>query len=134
VTGIASVEIDNGPSDRPLLITAPPGEPYPVIAEGSSDIDKVATAVSRLAENGAQVVERMNTLLSDENQRAISQTLANLNELSGHLASNKPHDAAVQGHDASTIGAGASISEAAAARGSNQRGTRTSMSLKGPLR
>ncbi|HWR77438.1 MAG TPA: MlaD family protein [Thiobacillus sp.] len=117
VTGIASVEINNGPSDSPLLNEVPQGERYPVIAEGSSDIDKVATAVTRLAENGAQVVERMNTLLSDENQRAISQTLANLNELSGHLAANKQGlEAAVQGiRDASDEFrfAGASISQAA---------------------
>jgi phospholipid/cholesterol/gamma-HCH transport system substrate-binding protein len=98
VTGIASVEIDNGPSDSPLLLEAPRGERYPVIAEGRSDIDKVATALSLLAVNGAQVLEKMNTLLSDDNQLAISQTLANLNELSGHLAANKQSlDAAVQG-------------------------------------
>ena len=117
VTGIASVEIDNGPSDNPLLDKIPKGERYPVIAEGSSDIDKVATAVSRLAVNGAQVLEKMNTLLSDENQRAISQTLANLDELSGHLAANKHSlEAAVQGiRDASDEFrfAGASISQAA---------------------
>ena len=98
VTGIASVEINNGPSSSPLLDEAPEGERYPVIAEGSSDIDKVATALSRLAVNGAQVLEKMNTLLSDENQREISQTLANLNELSAHLAANKGSlDATVQG-------------------------------------
>ncbi|PKO73781.1 MAG: MCE family protein [Betaproteobacteria bacterium HGW-Betaproteobacteria-17] len=117
VTGIASVEINNGPADAPLLDEVPQGERYPVIAEGSSDIDKVATAVSRMAENGAQVLERMNTLLSDENQRAISQTLANLDELSGHLAANKQGlDAVVQGiRDASDEFrfAGASISQAA---------------------
>ncbi|MFP5381501.1 MAG: MlaD family protein [Gammaproteobacteria bacterium] len=117
VTGIASVEIDNGPSANPLLVEVPKGERYPVIAEGSSDIDKVATAVSRLAVNGAQVLEKMNTLLSDENQRAISQTLANLDELSSHLAANKQSlDALVQGiRDASDEFrfAGASISQAA---------------------
>ncbi len=117
VTGIAAVEINNGPADAPLLDAVPRGERYPVIAEGSSDIDKVATAVTRLAENGAQVVERMNTLLSDENQRAISQTLANLNELSDHLVANKQSlDAVVQGiRDASDEFrfAGASISQAA---------------------
>jgi len=117
VTGIASVEINNGPSDSALLDEIPKGERYPVIAEGSSDIDKVATAVSRLAVNGAQVLEKMNTLLSDENQRSVTQTLANLNELSGHLAANKESlDAAVQGiRDASDEFrfAGASISQAA---------------------
>jgi phospholipid/cholesterol/gamma-HCH transport system substrate-binding protein len=98
VTGIASVEINNGPSSAPLLEDVPRGERYPVIAEGSSDIDKVATALSRLAVNGAVVLEKMNTLLSDDNQRAVNQTLANLNELSTHLAANKGNlTAAVQG-------------------------------------
>lgn len=117
VTGIASVEISNGPGDSPLLDQAPQGERYPVIAEGSSDLDKVATAVSQLAVDGAQVLERMNTLLSDDNQRAIRETLANLNELSAHLVANKQSlDAAVQGiRDASDEFrfAGASISQAA---------------------
>lgn len=89
VTGIATVEINNGSSSSPLLLEAVRGERYPVIAEGSSDIDKVATAVSRLAVNGAQALERMNALMSEENQRAISRTLANLDELSNHLAANK---------------------------------------------
>jgi len=117
VTGIASVEIDNGPSDSPLLGRTSDDERYPVIAEGSSDIDKVATAVSQLAVDGAQVLQRMNTLLSDDNQRAIRETLANLNELSAHLAANKRGiDAAVQGiRDAADEFrfAGASISQAA---------------------
>lgn len=117
VTGIATVEINNGPSESPLLVEVPKGERYPVIAEGRSDIDKVATAASRLAVNGAQVLEKMNVLLSDENQRSISQTLANLNELSAHLVANKESlDAAVQGiRDASDEFrfAGASISQAA---------------------
>jgi phospholipid/cholesterol/gamma-HCH transport system substrate-binding protein len=117
VTGIAAVEINNGPGEAPLLVEVQEGERFPVIAEGSSEIDKVATAVTRLAENGAQVVERMNTLLSDENQRAISATLANLKELSGHLAANKQSlEAVVQGiRDASDEFrfAGASISQAA---------------------
>ena len=117
VTGIATVEIDNGPGGSPLLIEPTKGERYPVIAEGLSDIDKVATAASQLAINGAQVLEKMNTLLSDENQQAISQTLANLNELSAHLAANKQSlDGLIQGiRDASDEFrfAGASISQAA---------------------
>ncbi|MHB1083878.1 MAG: MlaD family protein [Thiobacillus sp.] len=117
VTGIATVEINNGKGDSPLLIDAPRGERYPVIAEGSSDIDKVATAFSQLGVNGAQVLEKMNTLLSDKNQRAFSQTLANLNELSSHLVANKQgFDSAVQGiRDAADEVriAGASINQAA---------------------
>jgi phospholipid/cholesterol/gamma-HCH transport system substrate-binding protein len=117
VTGIAAIEINNGRSEEALLLEVPKGESYPVIAEGRSDIDKVATAVSRLAVNGAQVLEKMNTVLSEENQRAFSQTLANLNELSSHLAANKHSlETVVQGiRDASDEFrfAGASISQAA---------------------
>ncbi len=89
VTGIATVEINNGLSDSPLLLDTPSGERYPVIAAGSSDIDKVTTAVSQLAVNGAQALERMNAIMSPENQRAISQAIANVNELSAHLVANK---------------------------------------------
>jgi len=88
VTGIASIEIVNGPKTAPLLVVAG-GERYPVIAEGRSDIDKVAVTVSKLADNGAQIMEKMNKVLSEENQRALSQTLANLNVLSSQLAANK---------------------------------------------
>ena len=89
VTGIATIEITNGLSDAPLLVAVRPGERYPVIAEGSSDIDKVTTAVSRLAVNGAQVLDKMSLLLSDDNRQAITDTLASLKEVSGYIAANK---------------------------------------------
>jgi phospholipid/cholesterol/gamma-HCH transport system substrate-binding protein len=123
VTGLATIELANPPGNPGLLTEAQPGERYPVIAEGSSDLDKVAVAVSQMAENGAQVLQKMNTLLSDENQERISTTLANLKELSDHLASNKQTlEAAVQGlKDASDEFrfAGASIAQAATRAESN---------------
>lgn len=88
VTGIAAIEIVNGPKTGPAL-QAVRGERHPVIAEGRSDIDKVAVTVSKLADNGAQIMDKMNKVLSEDNQRALSQALANLNTLSGQLAANK---------------------------------------------
>ncbi|MDO9008399.1 MAG: MlaD family protein [Thiobacillus sp.] len=88
VTGIAAIEIVNGPQTAPVLqLTA--GERYPVIAEGSSDIEKVAVTVSKLADSGAEIMEKMNRVLSEENLRALSQALVNLNTLSGQLAADK---------------------------------------------
>lgn len=117
VTGLATVEISNPQQQAALLEDATGGERYPVIAEGSSDLDRVASAVSRMAENGAQVLDKMNTLLSDENQQRISATLQNLKELSDNLAANKQTlNLAVQGmKDASDEFrfAGASIAQAA---------------------
>lgn len=117
VTGLATIEIANPPEQTKLLAAVPAGEKYPVITEGRSDLDKVASAVSRMAENGAQVLDKMNALLSDENQSRISATLANLKTISDHLASNRQSlDAAIQGiRDASDEFrfAGASIAQAA---------------------
>ncbi len=117
VTGLATIEIANASDPAPFLAETPKGEKYPVIAEGSSELDNVASAVARMAENGAQVLDKVNTLLSEENQARISATLDNLEQISGHLASSKGSlDAAIQGiRDASDEFrfAGASITQAA---------------------
>ena len=89
VTGLATLEIANGDAGAPALIEAPKGEKYPVIAEGSSDLDKVAGAVSRMAENGAEVLDKMNGVLTQQNRKALSQTLANLRDLSDYMVQNK---------------------------------------------
>ncbi len=117
VTGLATIEIANPKDPAPFLDKAPKGEKHPVISEGTSELDNVASAVSRMAENGALVLDKINTLLSEENQARVSATLANLEEISGHLADSKGTlDAAIQGiRDASDEFrfAGASISQAA---------------------
>ena len=117
VTGLAAIEIANRDASSPLLAAASAGERYPVIAEGSSDLDKVATTVTRLTESGAVLLERMNDLLSDDNRQALSATLVHMQGITGHLDdSKKSLDAAVQGiRDASDEFrfAGASIAQAA---------------------
>lgn len=117
VTGLAAIEISNPEDHAPFLTEVPQGEKYPVIAEGSSELDKVASAVSRMAENGAQVLDKMNELLSEENRARFSATLANLEQISAHMASSKGAlEAAVQGiRDAADEFrfAGASITQAA---------------------
>ena len=117
VTGIAAIEITNRDNTSPMLTQVSKGERYPVIAEGSSDLDKVAIAVTNLALNGAQVLERMNKLLSDQNQLAFSQTLKNINELSADLVAHKQEiQAALQGIKTASeqVGkAGASVAQAA---------------------
>lgn len=117
VTGLATIEITNPRNHAPFLTAVPKGEDYPVIAEGSSELDKVASAVSKMAENGAQVLDKMNALLSEENRTNLAATLSNLEKISTHLVSNRAAiEAAVQGiRDASDEFrlAGASITQAA---------------------
>ena len=89
VTGLATIEIRNPDATSPLLTKVPPNERYPVIAEGSSGLDNVANAVSQMAENGAQVLDKMNLLLSDANRKDVSDTIHNLQIISTNLADNK---------------------------------------------
>jgi phospholipid/cholesterol/gamma-HCH transport system substrate-binding protein len=125
VTGIATVEIRNAPGSTTPLTLVPPGEHYPVIAEGKSDLDNVANAVSTLAENGAQVLQRMNTLLSDDNQRMLLHTIRNLDALAANLASNKNDiTAALKGVEQATADfsvASAAVTQAAAHTDTNVR-------------
>lgn len=88
VTGIAAIEIVNGPNTEPVLTTVG-DEDYPVIAEGRSDLDKVAVTVTKLANSSGEVLDKLNKVLSEENQRALSQSLANLKTLSAQLADSK---------------------------------------------
>ncbi|MGA7181680.1 MAG: MlaD family protein [Thiobacillaceae bacterium] len=89
VTGLATVEITNTDPSAALLTQVQEGEQYPVISESSSDLDKVATAVSRMAENGAEVLEKMNGVLTDRNSKALAKTLVNLEDISNYLVQNK---------------------------------------------
>ena len=81
VTGIASVRLVNPNEDAPLLREEPPGEPYPVIAEGESALAQAAETLNELALRAAEIMERLNTLLSDQNQQALAEALASVQRI-----------------------------------------------------
>jgi len=82
VTGLATVTLANATEQSPLLEEAPPGEPYPVIAEGESTLQQVSDTLAQLAQNAAETMRRLNTTLSPENIAAFSETLENLRKTS----------------------------------------------------
>mgnify|MGYP002346295014 CR=1 FL=1 len=90
VTGIAGVDIINTRSNGAPLTRLPPGERYPVIAEGVPEIARMTSVLEDLGSNGGEALERINRLLSEDNQRAIAGTLANTRKLTGHLADMAP--------------------------------------------
>lgn len=81
VTGIASVRLVNPTEDSPLLVEAPPGEPYPVIAEGESALAQVSQTLNDLALRAAETLERINAVLSDENRRSLAEALGAVQRL-----------------------------------------------------
>jgi phospholipid/cholesterol/gamma-HCH transport system substrate-binding protein len=85
VTGIAQITLVTPEPAGPPIGEAPEGEPYPVIAEGTSDLDEIAGKVSRLGDMAARALSDLNHVLSPENREALAATLANLRDLTAAL-------------------------------------------------
>jgi phospholipid/cholesterol/gamma-HCH transport system substrate-binding protein len=85
LTGIAFVELTGGRRDSPPLL-ARPGEDYPVIQSGPSLLTRLDSQVTALLTNLNQSSEHFNALMDENNRRALSRTLADLEVLSRTLA------------------------------------------------
>jgi len=86
LTGIAHVDLSGGSRDSPPLKPGP-DEKYPVIRTGPSLMLRLDTAVTALLTNLNRSSENVNALLDEKNRIALRSTLANLERLSGTLAS-----------------------------------------------
>jgi phospholipid/cholesterol/gamma-HCH transport system substrate-binding protein len=82
VTGIASVRLENVTEESPPLVQAPPGEPFPVIAEGETPLEQFSETATQIAQRADETMRRLNATLSDENLAALGDTLQNLRKLS----------------------------------------------------
>lgn len=94
ITGIAYVDLTGGSREAPLLKPRA-GKPYAEIPTGPSLLVRLDQAVStlltdmgRAAEDLSSVAERVNRLLDDTNQQAITHTLQHVDTVTGALAGN----------------------------------------------
>ncbi|WP_165873525.1 MlaD family protein [Parasulfuritortus cantonensis] len=90
VTGLANIDLENPPQGGAPLMRIPEGERYPVIPEGVPKLTEVTNTLEELGASSQEALTRFNTLLSDRNQRALDNTLANLNRITGELAQTMP--------------------------------------------
>ncbi|HVL34449.1 MAG TPA: MlaD family protein [Burkholderiales bacterium] len=81
VTGIASIRLINLTEDSPRLAQAPPGETYPIIAEGETELQQFTETVAQLGQRADEVLRRINLALSDDNVAALGETLAAVQRL-----------------------------------------------------
>lgn len=88
VTGLASIRLVNSTEDSPLLLRAPPDDPYPVISEGESTMQQVSETLAQLAQRADETMQRLNAILSPENRVAFAQMLENLRRASQHADSS----------------------------------------------
>lgn len=85
VTGIAQVRlVTDEPAGGPLT-EVPPGERYPVIAEGRSDLSEIAGRVTELGQLAGLALHNLNLTFTAENRAALTETLGNLRDLSRSL-------------------------------------------------
>jgi len=75
----------NSTESSPLLVQPPAGQPYPVIAEGQSQMQHLSQSVDQLAAHADETMQSINSVLSPENRAALSDTIANLRVASRHL-------------------------------------------------
>lgn len=92
ITGVAYVELTGSSKESPPL-KAKPGQEYPEIPTGPSLLLRLDQAVSKLlsqlssvATHLNEVAERVSTLLDPAKQRAIANTLDNVQQMTGALA------------------------------------------------
>ncbi len=81
VTGLASIRLVNADETSARVERTDPGDPSPVIAEGSSQLQQFSDTANQLAARADETMKRITALLSPENQTAIAATLVNLQEL-----------------------------------------------------
>ena len=87
LTGLATVELTSGDSDSPPL-TAAEGSAYPVISSSPSLIKRLDDAFTDAMNKLDRLSVDLAELLGPENQRAVSEILANLSTLSDIAASS----------------------------------------------
>jgi phospholipid/cholesterol/gamma-HCH transport system substrate-binding protein len=85
LTGIASIRLVNEDENSPPLKAVQPGEPYPVIAEGESEYQQFSESMVQMAQRADETLKRINVVLSDDNQAALKDILANLRRISTHV-------------------------------------------------
>jgi phospholipid/cholesterol/gamma-HCH transport system substrate-binding protein len=104
LTGIANIRLVNIDETSPLLTEAPPDESYPLIAEGESEY-KFSESMAQLAVRADDTMRRINLVLSDENQVALTEMLVNLRRISANV------DSSIASLDRTLIAAGHAADE-----------------------
>jgi phospholipid/cholesterol/gamma-HCH transport system substrate-binding protein len=88
LTGIAFIQLSGGSPDSPPR-TAGPGEELPRIPAEESTLDRLIDASEGITSAVNEVLVRILEVLSDENARQVSETLANINAFTETLKTER---------------------------------------------
>ena len=89
LTGGSYVEIKGGTQNSPLLV-AKQGQRYPIIQSKVSTLQQLEQSAPEVVAKLNVAASRINDLLSDQNRRAVANTLLNLELLSTSIGNRTP--------------------------------------------
>jgi len=81
VTGLARIDLVTPGTPGPELVIAPPGERYPRIPEGRSDLRQIADSIGRLTDTGEAALVGVSELLSQANRDSLMDTVGATRDL-----------------------------------------------------
>ncbi|MCC8998609.1 MAG: MCE family protein [Candidatus Contendobacter sp.] len=85
LTGVASVEL-SGSGNQSLQLEREPGQDLPVIQAGPSLVARLDEAFNNIVDNVNTLSQRLERLLDNDNQIAITRTLQHLDAITGAVA------------------------------------------------
>src|SRR5215472_10974840 len=82
LNGIATIQVRGGTREASDLVPQP-GHKYPVIIAGRSELEEVKASLPELVADLKEAAHGINTLLDENNRRAVSETLQNIRSITG---------------------------------------------------
>lgn len=87
ITGVTFIQITAGSSNAPTL-RARPGQPVPVIKAERTQLDEIVASGAEVLGKASLAIERINSVLSDENITSVENSIRNVETITQNLASN----------------------------------------------
>lgn len=85
LTSIADVNLETPGRPGPALTKVPKGERYPVIAEGTGELDAFAESASSLIVKADEALQNINHVLSEENRLMMRDILSGVRQVTQRL-------------------------------------------------
>ena len=90
ITGITYIDIKIADANAPIL-TAKPGEPYPIIKYHPSVLTHMYETFGEIAQNITVISDALKTIFDEEGRLAFKKSLHNIADVTGMLSRNKAY-------------------------------------------
>lgn len=89
LTGLAFIDLVGSSDQSPLRTEIPTGESYPIIPEGSSQLEKIADSIPSVLTEVNSMVSRASAVFSEDNTASIQRSLQNIEAVTTVFAERK---------------------------------------------